>query len=407
MALIVQKYGGTSVGDVDRIKFVARKIAKRYRAGDQLVVVVSAMAGDTNRLIDLAHKVSKCPSEREYDVLFASGEQVSVALVTIALHTLGLKAISMLGHQARIYTDSIHSKAMIDKIDALRIRKAIDQGNIVVIAGCQGVDLQENITTLGRGGSDLTAVALAAALKAPCEIYTDVEGVFTADPNICPKAKKLTKISYEEMLELAGAGAKVLQIRSVKMAMRYQVQLIVRSTFSEEEGTMVTREEAGMEKRSVSGVTCDTADILISMLGVPDRAGVAAEIFESLAEAEIVVDLIIQNVGDSSGNTDLSFTLPKTDKLKAQEILQSLKDKFPKCDIQTEEPIAKVSIVGAGMRTHAGVASHMFETLAKEGINIKRISTSEIKISCVIDAKYAELAVRALHDAFELDKVFA
>lgn len=407
MALIVQKYGGTSVGNVERIKHVAQRVAARHRAGDKLVVVVSAMAGETNRLIDLAHQVSERPAEREYDVIFASGEQVSVALVTIALHQLGLKAISMLGHQAKIFTDSIHSKAMIDRIDTACIQKAVNEGNIVVIAGCQGVDTQENITTLGRGGSDLTAVALAAALKCPCEIYTDVEGVFTADPNICPKAKKLNKISYEEMLELAGAGAKVLQIRSVKMAMRYKVPLIVRSTFSDVEGTMVTTEESGMEKRSVSGVTCDVSDILVSMIGVPDKAGVAAEIFDSLAKAEIVVDLIIQNVGDSAGNTDLSFTLPKTDKLKAKEILDSLKERFPKCSITTEEPIAKVSIVGAGMRTHAGVAAHMFETLAKEGINIKRISTSEIKISCVVDAKYAELAVRALHDAFELDKAFA
>ncbi|MFC2075289.1 aspartate kinase [Bdellovibrionota bacterium] len=407
MALVVQKYGGTSVGSIDKIRSVAKKIAKRAKGGDSIVVVVSAMGHETDRLVKLAHQISETPSGREYDVLFASGEQVSVSLMTMALNNLGINAISMLGHQAKIYTDSIYSKAMIERIDTARLRKALSEKKIVVVAGCQGVDTEENITTLGRGGSDLTAVALAAALECPCEIYTDVEGVYSADPNVVPSARKLERISYEEMLELAAAGAKVLHIRAVKMAMRYHVPLVVRSTFSENDGTLVTEEERGMEKYSVSGVTCDTSEIRMSLVRVPDTPGVAGLIFDKISSANIIVDMIIQNASDTTGHTDVSFTLPKEDEKKALEILQSLREQFPKSEVSIEENIAKISVVGAGMKTHSGVAAKMFRTLADEGINIKMISTSEIKISCVVDSKYAELAVRSLHDAFELDKAFA
>ena len=400
MSLLVQKYGGTSVGSVDRIKHIAAKIAAAKRAGHDLVVVVSAMAGETNRLIALAHEVSELPDEREKDVLLASGEQVSVALLSLALKELGQPARSYLGHQVRIETDNAYGKARILSIDSKKIVQALKAGEVVVVAGFQGVDEDDNITTLGRGGSDTSAVALAAFLNAAaCEIYTDVAGVFTTDPGICPDARKLARVSYEEMIELASTGAKVLEIRSVEFAKKYSVPVHVRSSFSDLEGTWLVAEEESMSDVLVSGVACDKNEAKITLVRVPDRPGLAAQIFGPIADAHIVVDMIIQNASED-GTTDLTFTVPKTDHKKARAIVEKALPTLHAQGIRVDTDIAKISVVGVGMRTHAGVAAKMFQVLAQEGINIEMISTSEIKISVVIDAKYTELAVRVLHDAF-------
>jgi len=398
--LLVQKYGGTSVGSIDRIKHVAAKVAAAKRAGHDLVVVVSAMAGETNRLIALAHEVSEQPDEREKDVLLASGEQVSVALLSLALKELGQPARSYLGHQVRIETDNAYGKARILSIDSTKIVQALKAGEIVIVAGFQGVDEDDNITTLGRGGSDTSAVALAAFLSAgACEIYTDVDGVFTTDPGICPDARKLQRISYEEMIELASTGAKVLEIRSVEFAKKFSVPVHVRSAFSEVEGTWLVAEEESMTDVLVSGVACDKNEAKITLVRVPDRPGLAAQIFGPIADAHIVVDMIIQNASED-GTTDLTFTVSKADHKKARAIVESVLPALHAKGIRVDTDIAKVSVVGVGMRTHAGVAAKMFQVLAQEGINIEMISTSEIKISVVIDAKYTELAVRVLHEAF-------
>jgi aspartate kinase len=400
VSLLVQKYGGTSVGSVDRIKQVAAKVAATKRAGHDLVVVVSAMAGETNRLLALAHEFSEMPDEREKDVLLASGEQVSVALLSLALKELGQPARSYLGHQVRIETDNAYGKAHILSIDSTKIVRALKAGEVVVVAGFQGVDEDDNITTLGRGGSDTSAVALAAFLNAAaCEIYTDVEGVFTTDPGICPDARKLQRISYEEMIELASTGAKVLEIRSVEFAMKFSVPVHVRSTFFDVEGTWLVDEEESMTDVLVSGVTCDRNEAKITLVRVPDRPGLAAQIFGPIADAHIVVDMIIQNASEE-GTTDLTFTVPKADHKRARAIVESALPALHAKGIRVDTDIAKVSVVGVGMRTHAGVAAKMFQVLGQEGINIEMISTSEIKISVVIDAKYAELAVRVLHEAF-------
>ena len=400
MSLIVQKYGGTSVGSSERIRDVARRVSEYRKQGHRLVVVVSAMAGETNRLLDLAREVGRQPTERETDALVASGEQVSAALLAIALHDLGLQAVSLLGHQVRIATDSAFGRARIKSIDKHRLMETLDQGAIAVVAGFQGVDQENNITTLGRGGSDTTGVALAAALGADlCEIFTDVEGVFTADPRIVPHAHKLDCVSYDEMLELASLGAKVLQIRSVEFAKRYKVPVHVRSSFAESAGTMVIGEEKQMEDILVSGVVHDRDQAKITLRRVPDRPGLAARIFGPIANAGIVVDMIIQNASDD-GTTDLTFTVPRLDYEKALAIVRRREADLGAQGITTDANVAKVSIVGLGMRSHAGVAARMFEMLAQEGINIQMISTSEIKISVVVDEKYAELAVRVLHDGF-------
>jgi len=400
VSLLVQKYGGTSVGSIDKIKHVAAKVAAAHRTGHDLVVVVSAMAGETNRLLGLAHEISEIPDEREKDVLLASGEQVSVALLTLALKEAGLAARSFLGHQVRIATDNAYGKARILSIDSTKILLALKAGEVVVIAGFQGVDEDDNITTLGRGGSDTSAVALAAFLSAQaCEIYTDVEGVYTTDPGICPDARKLARISYDEMIELASTGAKVLEIRSVEFAKKFSVPVHVRSTFASVEGTWLVNEEESMSDVLVSGVACDRNEAKITLLRVPDRPGLAAQIFGPIAEAHIVVDMIIQNASED-GTTDLTFTVPKADHKKALAIVEKTAAAVNAKGVKIDTDMAKISVVGVGMRTHAGVAAKMFEVLAREGINIEMISTSEIKISVVIEAKYTELAVRVLHDAF-------
>jgi aspartate kinase len=400
MSLLVQKYGGTSVASIERIKQVAARIARSKRTGNDLVVVVSAMAGETNRLLALAHEISELPDEREKDVLLASGEQVSVALLTLALKDLGYPARSYLGHQVRIETDRAYGKARILSIDSTKILHAISAGEVVVVAGFQGVDEDDNITTLGRGGSDTSAVALAAFLNAQaCEIFTDVEGVFTTDPGICPSARKLARISYDEMIELASTGAKVLEIRSVEFAKKFAVPVHVRSTFSDSEGTWLVSEEESMTDVLVSGVACDRNEAKITLVRVPDQPGLAARIFGPIADAHIVVDMIIQNASED-GTTDLTFTVSKADHKKALKIMEKTLPEVHAKGIKVDTEIAKVSVVGVGMRTHAGVAAKMFQVLAAEGINIEMISTSEIKISVVIDAKYSELAVRVLHDAF-------
>jgi len=400
MSLLVQKYGGTSVASIERIKQVAAKIAGSKRTGNDLVVVVSAMAGETNRLLALAHEISEIPDEREKDVLLASGEQVSVALLTLALKELGYPARSYLGHQVRIETDRAYGKARILSIDSTKILHAISAGEVVVVAGFQGVDEDDNITTLGRGGSDTSAVALAAFLNAQaCEIFTDVEGVFTTDPGICPSARKLARISYDEMIELASTGAKVLEIRSVEFAKKFAVPVHVRSTFSDAEGTWLVSEEESMTDVLVSGVACDKNEAKITLVRVPDQPGLAARIFGPIADAHIVVDMIIQNASED-GTTDLTFTVSKADHKKALRIMEKTLPEVHAKGIKVDTEIAKVSVVGVGMRTHAGVAAKMFQVLAAESINIEMISTSEIKISVVIDAKYSELAVRVLHDAF-------
>ena len=403
MALIVQKYGGTSVGDVERIKNVAKRAIAAKKAGHQVVVVVSAMSGETNRLLKLVNAITQRPNEREQDVVIATGEQVSIGLVSIAIEAANAKARSFMGHQCRIVTDSTFSKARIKRIDADGIFESLKKGEIAVIAGFQGVDEEGNTTTLGRGGSDTTAVAIAAAIKADaCEIYTDVDGVYTTDPNIAPKAKKLDRISYEEMLELASLGAKVLQIRSVEIAMKFKVPLWVKSSFSDDPGTLVCEEDKTMEDILVSGVALDRNEARVSVRDVPDRPGAAAKIFGALDERAISVDLIVQNT-PVKGKTDLTFTVGKADLLKTRDVMKKVVKQLKAGPVEVDDQCAKISIVGVGMRTHSGVAARMFKTLSTEGVNILAISTSEIRVSCLIPGKYAELAVRALHTEFGLD----
>lgn len=399
MALIVQKYGGTSVADPARIKAVAQRVVAARTAGNDVIVVVSAMAGETNRLLELASQVAQRPDARETDVLLATGEQVSVALLAMALQDMGERAHSFLGHQIRISTDSVFGRARIKSIDAKHMLRVVKDGAVAVVAGFQGVDEDANITTLGRGGSDTSAVAVAAAVKADvCEIYTDVAGVYTSDPRICPKARKLARVSYDEMLELASLGAKVLQIRSVEFAKRYGVPVHVRTSFSDEPGTWVVQEDSSMEDVLVTGVAHDLNEAKITLLHVPDRPGLAAKILTPIANAHIVVDMIIQNAS-ADGYTDLTFTVPRTDYEKALAMVNEVAGEIGARGVTSDTSIAKVSVVGLGMRSHAGVAARMFQVLAQEGINIQMISTSEIKVSAVIDAKYAELAVRVLHQA--------
>jgi aspartate kinase len=405
MALVVQKYGGTSVGDIDRIRNVARRVIHTRDEGHRVVVVVSAMAGETDKLIRLARQVTPDPDEREMDVLVSTGEQVTIALLAMTLKSMGCDAKSYLGFQIKIATDSAFGKARITGIESEKVLEDLRNGRVVVVAGFQGVDESENITTLGRGGSDTTAVAVAAAIRADvCEIYTDVDGVYTTDPNICPKARKLSRISYDEMLEMASLGAKVLQIRSVEFAKKYDVPLHVRSSFNDNPGTIVCKEEREMERVVVSGVTYNKNEAKIEIMRVPDIPGVAAKLFKPIADANIVVDMIIQTSSTEKGCADLAFTVPKTDFSKALQIVKEGVREIGGKEVLSDENIAKVSIIGVGMRSHSNVAAQMFSALAREGINIQMISSSEIKISCVIDSKYTELAVRALHDAFELDK---
>ncbi|ALC17527.1 aspartate kinase [Desulfuromonas soudanensis] len=404
MALVVQKYGGTSVANIERIRNVARRVAKTYDDGNDVIVVVSAMSGETNKLVALANEMCEFPSEREYDVLVATGEQVTIALLSMCLQSMGYKAKSYMGHQIPILTDSTFSKARIEKIDDKKVREDLKNGTIIVVAGFQGVDREGNTTTLGRGGSDTSAVAVAAGLKADvCEIYTDVDGVYTTDPRIVPDATKIEKISYDEMLEMASLGAKVLQIRSVEFAKKYGVVVHVRSSFNDNPGTLVMKEDADMETVLVSGITYNKDEAKISVMRVPDKPGIASILFTPLSHANITVDMIIQNVSNE-GYTDMTFTVPKTDFKKALKIVEESAKEIAAGAVRSDENIAKVSIVGVGMRSHSGVASKMFQTLSQEGINIQMISTSEIKVSCVIDAKYTELAVRVLHDAFGLSK---
>ncbi len=405
MALIVQKYGGTSVGSIERIRNVAERVAKFKALGHQVVVVASAMSGETDRLIALAKKIQKEPDPRELDVLLSTGEQVTIALLAMALKDLGLKARSYTGSQVRILTDDAHTKARILSIDEENIRRDLEHGYVVVVAGFQGVDAAGNITTLGRGGSDTTGVALAAALKADeCQIYTDVDGVYTTDPRIVPEARRLKTITFEEMLEMASLGSKVLQIRSVEFAGKYKVRLRVLSSFEDEsEGTLITFEEDSMEQPVISGIAFNRDEAKLTIVGVPDKPGIAAHILGPIAEANIDVDMIVQNVG-VDGTTDFSFTVHRNDLKKAMEVLSTVKTAIGARDVLGDDKIAKVSIVGVGMRTHAGIASKMFKALADENINIQMISTSEIKISVVVDDKYMELAVRALHQAFGLDQ---
>jgi aspartate kinase len=401
MAVLVQKFGGSSVADADKIMNVARRVAASA-PGNQLVVVVSAMGKTTDGLLSLARQISTTPDLREMDMLLSTGEQVTIALLSMALQSLGLKAKSFTGPQVGMRTDHAHTQARITQIDADRVRRALDTGEIAVVAGFQLLSDEDEITTLGRGGSDLTAVALAAALKADvCEIYTDVDGVYTADPNIVPDARKLARVAYDEMLELASLGAKVLQTRSVEFAKKYGVTVHVRSTFRPDPGTLVTKEEAGMEQAVVTGVTHDRSQAKISILRVPDRPGIAARVFGAISAKNIVVDMIVQNISQD-GYTDMSFTLPRGDHARAVTDLSEVVREIGARGIVHDERVAKVSIVGVGMRRHSGVASTMFATLAREGINIQMISTSEIAVSCVIEDKYAELAVRSLHDAFDV-----
>src|SRR5256712_4836738 len=392
MALIVQKYGGSSVADAEKIKNVARRVAESA-AQHQLVVVVSAMGKTTDALINLATQVTRTPEPREMDMLLATGEQVTIALLAMALHALGLKARSLTGPQVGMRTDRAHTKARITRITPERARAALEAGEIVIVAGFQGLSDADEITTLGRGGSDLTAVALAAALKADvCEIYTDVDGVYTADPNIVPDARKLPRIAYDEMLEMASLGAKVLQSRSVEFAKKYGVSVHVRSTFKADPGTLVTREDRGMEEAVVTSVTHDRDQAKVSILRVPDRPGVAAQVFGAVADQNIVVDMIVQNIS-RDGFTDMSFTLPRGDRARSVAALEDVARRVGAEGVQFNDRVAKISIVGVGMRSHSGVAARMFAVLSKEGVNIQMISTSEIAVSCVVDDKYAELAV--------------
>jgi aspartate kinase len=401
--LLVQKYGGTSVGNVERIRNVARRCLRAQREGHDVVVIVSAMSGETNRLLALAKQITDLPDERELDVIASTGEQVSVGLMALAIQAEGGRAVSMLGHQVQILTDSAFARARIQDIDARAITSALGEGKIVVVAGFQGVDRAGNITTLGRGGSDTSAVAVAAALKADaCEIFTDVDGVYTADPNVVSSARKIGRISYEEMLELASLGAKVLQIRSVEFGMKFGVRIHVRSSFNDNEGTWVVPEEKAMESVLVAGVTATRDEAKITLHSIADRPGIQAQVFKPLAAAGIVVDVIVQAY-IQDGRTNLTFTLASSDLARARDVLvKQCADVCSPDDIKTETNLSKVSVVGVGMRSHAGVALKMFEILARENIHVHLISTSEIKISCIVDGKYAELAVRALHDGFGL-----
>ncbi len=404
MGLIVQKYGGTSVGDPERIRNVAKRIAKTFDQGNDVVVVVSAMGKSTDDLVDLANKVTESPDKREFDVLLATGEQVSIALVSMALKSMGYSAASLCGFQAEVLTDSDYGSARIKEVKATRIKELLAERHIVIVAGFQGIDLEGNITTLGRGGSDTSAVALAGALKADlCEIYTDVQGVYTSDPNVCKNARKLDRISCEEMLEMASLGAGVLYIRAVEFAIKHNVPVYVRSSFNEEDGTMVVNGTYDMESPVVSGITYNKNEARITLRKVPDQPGVAAKIFASVAEAGINVDMIIQNTR-AGGQTDLTFTVPKADFKRAMDIERDVARQIGAEDVLGDENIAKVSVIGIGMKSHSGVASKAFSALADENINIMMISTSEIRISCVVEEKQAELAVRVLHDAFGLEK---
>ncbi len=400
--LIVQKYGGTSVGSLERIENVANRVIKARSEGKDLVVVVSAMSGETNKLIEYAHHFTTMPSKREMDILLSSGERVTASLLAIALQAKGYDAIALTGRQAGIVTDSIYTYARIESIDNTKMRQEIRNGKIVIVAGFQGIDALGNVTTLGRGGSDLSAVAIAGALEADaCEIYSDVDGIYTTDPRIEPHAKKLDTISYDEMLELSSLGAKVLQNRSVELAKKLGVKLYAKSSFSDNEGTLITQESENMEAVLVSGVVLDKNQSRVTLRGVQDRPGIAAEIFTALAERQIVVDMIIQNVG-TDGLTNLGFTVTQSDLEEAKQLMESFKDEFGAMDFDNE--VCKVSVVGVGMKSHSGVAATAFTQMAKNGINIQMISTSEIKVSMIIDAKYGELALRELHKVYELDK---
>jgi len=404
MAVYVYKFGGTSVGSVERIKAVAEKVKLTRDQGDQVVVVVSAMSGETNRLTDLAGQIQQKPVSREMDVLLSTGEQVTMALLSMALDELGCPACSYTGSQVRIETDSTHTKARIKRIDDAKIHADLNAGKVVVVAGFQGVDEHGNITTLGRGGSDTTAVALAAALKADeCHIYTDVDGVYTTDPRVEPKARRLDKITFEEMLEMSSLGSKILQIRSVEFAGKYNVALRVLSSFSEGRGTLITYEDTAVEQALISGIAFNKDEAKLTITGVPDIPGAASKILGPVADANIEIDMIIQNVADDA-TTDFTFTVHRNDFATAKDILTNTCEELGARAVTTDDSIVKISIVGVGMRSHAGIASKMFKVLADEAINIKMIATSEIKISVVVDEKYLELAVRALHAAFELDQ---
>jgi aspartate kinase len=401
MALIVQKYGGTSVGNPERIKNVAHRVAEYRRRGDQVVVVVSAMSGVTDGLIKLAKEIMPLPPEREMDMLLATGEQQTIALTAMALHALGVPAASLTGAQAGIVTDGVHTKAKIQNITPRQVHALLDAGQVVIVAGFQGQTAEGHITTLGRGGSDLTAIALAAALKADlCQIYTDVDGIYTTDPRIVPQAKKIPEIAYDELLELAGAGAKVMQLRSVEFAKKFGVVFEVRSSLNDNPGTIVKEETRSMEGVVVRGVALDKNQAKITLVAVPDKPGEAARIFTALSDAAINVDMIVQNVSHGTQATDLSFTIDKPDLLKARKVIDALRPQVGFADVLADEHIAKLSIVGVGMRSHSGVAARMFDTLARAGVNIQMISTSEIKISVVIDLARGEEAVRAVHQAF-------
>ncbi len=404
MGLVVQKFGGTSVANIEKIKNVAQKAIKEKKAGNEVVVVLSAMAGETDRLINLANSAADIPDGREYDSLISTGEQVTITLLAIVLNSMGYSAKSFLGFQVQVLTDNTHKKARIKNIDAKSISSELKKGTIVVVAGFQGVDEKNNITTLGRGGSDTSAVALAAALKADqCDIYTDVDGVYTTDPNVCNKARRLDKISYDEMLEMAITGAKVLQPRSVEMAKKYNVPVYVKSTFSDQGGTLVTKEDKDMEREVVSGITYDKDQAKITVVHVPDKPGIAAALFSPLSAKNINVDMIIQNAS-LEGFTDMTFTVSKKDLKEAKIIVEQTAKEICAKKVEVDDEVAKVSIIGVGMASHSGVASKMFTTLANESVNIMMISTSEIKISCIIQRKYTELAVSVLHDAFGLEK---
>jgi aspartate kinase len=404
LALVVQKFGGTSVANLERMRNVAERALRTQREGHRVVMIVSAMAGETNRLLGLAHQISDIPDAREMDSLASTGEQVSAALVAMTIQKLGGRARSLLGHQVRVHTDNAYTKARIKDIDNSKLLETVNAGEIAVVAGFQGIDAEGNITTLGRGGSDTTAVAIAAAIQADvCDIYTDVDGVYTTDPNICPTARKIDRISYEEMLELASLGAKVLQIRSVEVAMKYGVPVHVRTSFNDKPGTMVVGEE-GLEGVVVSGIAYDKGEAKVQLVGVTDKPGVVAKVFGLLAEKNVSVDMIIQSPSRGGvSTTDVTFTVAKTDLTRVKDVIEQTTAELG-ATVEYDPDIVKVSIVGLGMRSHAGIASKMFGLLAAEGINIQAISTSEIKISCIIASKYTELAVRTLHEGFELDK---
>lgn len=404
MALIVQKYGGTSVGSPERIQAVAERVKSYYDAGDQVVVVVSAMSGETNRLLALAGELNNHPSAREMDVLLSTGEQVTIALLSMALHKLGVGARSFTGGQVCIRTDSAHSKARIRDIDGTRVRANLDAGRVVVVAGFQGIDESGSITTLGRGGSDTTAVAMAAALQADeCQIFTDVDGVYTTDPRVEPKARKLDQITFEEMLELASSGSKVLQIRAVEFAGKYNVPLRVLSSFEEGEGTLISLEENSVEAAKIAGIAFSRDEAKLTIRGVPDHPGVAYQILGPIGEANIEVDMIVQNIGEDD-TTDFTFTIHRNDLQQALEILQKTAGELGAGEVDSDDQIVKIALVGVGMRSHAAIASNMFKALSEEQINIRMISTSEIKVSVIVDEKYLELAVRTLHQAFDLDQ---